>query len=310
MVVRAACPACGSKRFKRNGHLKPGQQNHQCKACGRQCVLHANNRVIGDEQRTLVERLLCEKISLHGICRAVGVSIRWLMGFMAARFAALPDHLHVRPVVVPRDVILGRLEVEADEMWSFVAKKANKQWVWIAMDKQTQQIIAFHVGDRSHESAKQLWANLPAVYREQATFYTDQYAVYTGIIPVAQHKAITKHARKTNHIERFNNTMRQRVSRLVRDTLAFSKKLANHIPTVSLGVTYAVVYTCGRDDGRIAPTHCALIDGRLGGRWSRYQVCRTPPAEARSARSGLAAGSRRVSTAALGGFLRSRTTQR
>jgi len=154
------------------------------------------------------------------------------MGFMAARFAALPDHLYVRPVVVPRDVILGRLEVEADEMWSFVTKKANKQWVWIAMDKQTRQIIAFHVGDRSHESAKQLWANLPAVYREQATFYTDQYAVYTGIIPAAQHKAITKHARKTNHIERFNNTMRQRVSRLVRDTLAFSKTLANHIGAI------------------------------------------------------------------------------
>jgi insertion element IS1 protein InsB len=114
----------------------------------------------------------------------------------------------------------------------FVTKKANKQWVWIAMDKQTRQIIAFHVGDRSHASAKQLWANLPAVYREQATFYTDQYAVYTGVIPAAQHKAITKHARKTNHIERFNNTLRQRVSRLVRDTLAFSKKLANHIGAI------------------------------------------------------------------------------
>jgi IS1 family transposase len=61
-------------------------------------------------------------------------------------------------------------------------KKANKQWVWIAMDKQIRQIIVFHVGDRSHESAQQLWANLPAVYREQATFYTNQYAVYTGII--------------------------------------------------------------------------------------------------------------------------------
>src|SRR6266853_1265204 len=30
-------------------------------------------------------------------------------------------------------------------------------------------------------------------------------------------------------------------------------------PTVSLGVTYAVVYTYGRDDGRSAPTHCAII---------------------------------------------------
>ena len=180
MVVREAYPACGSERFKRNGHMHTGQQNYQCKGCGRQFVLQADNRVIGEEQRALVERLLREKISLHGICRAVGVSIRWLMGFMVARFAALPDHLHVLPVAAPREVLIGRLKVEADEMWSFVATKANKQWVWIAMDKQTRQIIAFHVGDRSHESAKQLWANLPAVYRAQATFYTDQYAVYTG----------------------------------------------------------------------------------------------------------------------------------
>ena len=44
--------------------------------------------MISEEQRTLVERLLCEKIFPPGICRAVGVSIRWLMGFIVARFAA------------------------------------------------------------------------------------------------------------------------------------------------------------------------------------------------------------------------------
>jgi IS1 family transposase len=70
--------------------------------------------------------------------------------------------------------MLSRLEAEADEMWSFVQKKANKQWIWIAMDATTRQIIAFHVGDRSRESAKALWANIPAVYHEQATFHTDQ----------------------------------------------------------------------------------------------------------------------------------------
>ena len=80
------------------------------------------------------------------------------------------------------------------------------------MDKQIRQIIAFHVGDHSNKSAPQLWANLPAVYREQATCYTNPYAVYTGVMPAVQHKAITEHARKTNHVERFNNTMRQRVS--------------------------------------------------------------------------------------------------
>jgi len=97
------------------------------------------------------------------------------------------------------------------------------------MDATTRQVIAFHVGDRSGQSAKTLWEKIPTVYQEQATFYTDQYAVYTGIIPSAQHRAISKLARKTNQVERFNCTLRQWVSRLVRATLSFSKNLANHI---------------------------------------------------------------------------------
>ena len=68
---------------------------------------------------------------------------------------------------------MGCLGVEADEVCSFVKQRANKQWVWIAMDKQTRQIIAFHIGDRSRDSAKQWWANLPGADRTQATFYTD-----------------------------------------------------------------------------------------------------------------------------------------
>jgi insertion element IS1 protein InsB len=86
---------------------------------------------------------------------------------------------------------------------------------------------------------KKLWANLPAVYREQATFYTDQSEVYKGVISAAQHKTITKKSRKTNHLERFNHTLRQRVSRLVRDTLACSKKLAKHIGAI----TYVICHT-------------------------------------------------------------------
>jgi insertion element IS1 protein InsB len=92
--------------------------------------------------------------------------------------------------------------------------------------------------DRSRDSAKELWANIPEVYREQATFHTDQYEAYTGVIPAERHSAITKKARKTNHIERFNNTLRQRVSRLVRETLSFSKKLANHIGAIKHFIRY------------------------------------------------------------------------
>jgi insertion element IS1 protein InsB len=106
------------------------------------------------------------------------------------------------------------------------------------MDAKTRQIIALHVGDRSHTSAEQLWAKIPPAYRQHATFYTDQYIVYEKGIPAAQHKAISKLARKTNHIERFNNTLRQRVARLVRDALSFSKTLANHIGAIKLCICH------------------------------------------------------------------------
>jgi insertion element IS1 protein InsB len=132
-----------------------------------------------------------------------GLSTSW-----GTCFEAAPEHLHVQLPHRPGDVIMRRVEAEADEMCSFVKQKANKQWLWLAMDGSSRQIIAFHVGNRSRDSAKQLWANLSAVYREQAIFYTDQYEVYKGVIPAARHKAITKKARKTNHLERFNNTLR------------------------------------------------------------------------------------------------------
>ena len=68
-------------------------------------------------------------------------------------------------------------------MWNFVGSKENKQWIWIAMDTKSRQIIAFHVGDRSQESAKKLWELIPEDYREKATFYTDDWQAYKGLIP-------------------------------------------------------------------------------------------------------------------------------
>ena len=162
----------------------------------------------------------------------------WLLHFMVECFASCPDHLHVRLPAHPDKVLMYKLEAEADEMWSYVQKKANKQWMWLAMDAKSRQIIAFHIGDRSRTSAKALWAIIPEVYQDYATFRTDQYDVYKGVIPTERHKAITKKARKTNHIERFNNTLRQRLSRLVRATLSFSKKVEHHIGSIKFFICH------------------------------------------------------------------------
>jgi insertion element IS1 protein InsB len=108
----------------------------------------------------------------------------------------------------------------------WVARKTSS---WIAMDAKSRQIIAFHVGDRSQESAKKLWELIPEDYREKATFYTDEWHSYNGVIPEERHHVVKG---KSNHIERFNCTIRQRISRLVRKALSFSKKLSNHIGAI------------------------------------------------------------------------------
>jgi len=133
MIIRDICPQCQSPKYKKNGHIHNGKQNYQCKNCGRKFVDCFEQDLVSDDTRALIECLLVERISLRGICRAMGVTLKWLLGFLEECFEALPDHLHAQPVICKHNVMIQCLEVEADEMASFVQKKANKQWIWISL---------------------------------------------------------------------------------------------------------------------------------------------------------------------------------
>ena len=231
-MIRNACPRCEETDYKKNGKTHQGKQNYRCRRCGREFIRAVDREPVSPEQQVLVKKLLLERISLRGICRVVGVSLDWLLTFLVSLYGEVPDHLNVSLEHTDNHIIIQRLEVEADELLSFVSNKKNKQWLWLAMDVKTKQVIAFSVGDRSKRSARKLWKAIPNVYKQNAIFYTDQYEGYPGIIPAIQHRAIAKHFRRTNHIERLNCTLRQRISRLVRATLSFSKKLSNHIGAI------------------------------------------------------------------------------
>jgi IS1 family transposase len=70
------------------------------------------------------------------------------------------------------------------------------------------------------------------VYRQCAQVCTDYWEAYVTVIPSKRHVAVGKDSGLTSYIERLNNTLRQRISRLVRKTLSFSKKLENHIGAI------------------------------------------------------------------------------
>jgi insertion element IS1 protein InsB len=126
----------------------------------------------------------------------------------------------------------GQLTLELDEMWSFVKNKRNKQWLWIALDQKTREIVGLSIRDRSKKSASELWQSLPPVYRQCAACYTDFWESYSEMLPFKRHRPVGKESGKTSHIERLNNTLGQQISRLVRKTLSFSKKLQNHIGAI------------------------------------------------------------------------------
>ena len=170
------CPICGLGRCKKNGHIHNGKQNHLCKDCGRQFVIDKTQKLIPEPVRCLIRKALLERNSLRGICRIFSVSLTWLLSYITELYGNLPDDLNFKVGGGgSKTVALYTLQVEADEMWSFVGNKDNKQWIWIALDVGTRQVIAFHVGQRDRDAARQLWQKIPSCYREKARFYTDLY---------------------------------------------------------------------------------------------------------------------------------------
>ena len=122
--------------------------------------------------------------------------------------------------------------LECDELWSFVGNKRTQTWVWLALDRDTREIVGVAIGARDRKTARVLWASLPGVYRQCAICYSDFWEAYRTVLPSKRHRAVGKDSGQTNHVERVNNTLRQRIGRLVRKTLAFSKKLDNHIGAI------------------------------------------------------------------------------
>jgi transposase-like protein len=69
-----SCPRCGLSHTKKKGHTHYRKQNYRCLGCGRQFV--RDSQRVSDGTSALDQRLLLERLSLRGICRVTGLSLR------------------------------------------------------------------------------------------------------------------------------------------------------------------------------------------------------------------------------------------
>ncbi|MDQ7029189.1 MAG: IS1 family transposase [Ardenticatenia bacterium] len=160
-------------------------------------------------------------MSMRGVERVFQVPRQRLAIWLQEEAETLPDLETTLAEPAEEDAL------ELDELWSFVQKKDNKRWIWIALLRSTRQIVAYAIGDRSEASCRRLWERIPARYRRLQTF-SDFWEAYQKVVPPEQHQAVGKETGQTAHVERWNNTLRQRVGRFVRTTLSFSKSETFH----------------------------------------------------------------------------------
>jgi IS1 family transposase len=230
------CPRCLSTNVKKYGlNFNGKKQQYKCKDCKYKFVDKGQDWFICPHKQELSQMLLAERISLRGICRVVDISLTWPLEFIKQLYRQLPDDLNCRiPIKQLKQgdrFYIKRFDNEADELWSFVKKRDNVYCIWLVIHRATRQVMAFHLGDRSRKSAQALWEKLSPAVRKYGQFHTDDWQSYKTLIPQRQH-LYCKQKQYTNHVERFNCTLRQRCSRLVRETLSFSKTLDNHIGAI------------------------------------------------------------------------------
>ena len=140
------------------------------------------------------------------------------------------------------------LEIQADEVWTYVWKKQGHltplehgnanigdQYLFLGLDPRSKVIAAHAIGKRTAETATIFLEQLRARVPGKMVLCTDAYVEYSPAVDGVFGSSICfepNHA--TYHVERTNSTLRQQVRRFTRQTLAFSKKLRNLKAAIAL----------------------------------------------------------------------------
>ena len=123
------------------------------------------------------------------------------------------------------------LTSELDELWSYVARKANPRWLWHAIDHRTGKVLAYVFGRRKDEVFLKLKELLEPFGITK--YYTDGWGAYERHINAEQHQVGKENTQK---IESKHINLRTRIKRLVRRTLCFSKTERMHDLVIGLFV--------------------------------------------------------------------------
>src|SRR5258708_7577809 len=202
-----------------------GKQRYRCHACGRQSRENPTPHASPESRREEILHAYQERSSLRGLTRTFGVS-RTTVSSWIKKSSSTSSFVY-KPWSSPTQQIpllrcwnwtnCGRLYSKKHTTSGFGLPCAARRGRWLL----TRWVIGVKkpvcaCGRLFHQLAR------------QGHCFTDFWATSAAVIPEEQHTAVGKETGETAHVERWNNTLRQRLARFVRMTLSFSKSVVMH----------------------------------------------------------------------------------
>ena len=201
------CKFCNGKCVK-DGHQKNGIQRYECKDCHRKQQASYAYNAYDPSLNKSITTVIKEGVGIRSIARILEISITTL----TKRILSISSS-----IITPH--IIADAVYEVDEIKTFVGRKTDHIWVTYALNRDDKSVSCFSVGPRTNETLRKVTDKLSNAKR----VYTDKLRQYRTLLSPAIHKTTN---RGTNHIERYNLTIRTHIKRLNRRTICYSRAIS------------------------------------------------------------------------------------
>ena len=207
--VSKDCYYCNNSTIK-YGYTKGGNQRRKCQTCKRTQVTTYHYKAYHRNTDKSIILLTKEGLGIRSIARVLQISSTTLL----KRLLQIAD-------TIPRPAIPKHKIYEVDELCTYIKKKSRQIWVVYALDRTTKAVVSFTVGTRTSATLNTVTKTL--LYAKAKAIHTDRLKQYATLIPSNIHH---KKQFGTNHIERYNLSLRTHLKRLTRRSICFSKSKA------------------------------------------------------------------------------------
>jgi len=226
------CPYCQHSVNKR-GFSSKGVQRYYCKHCRQTFQTQYSYNACKPGMK---DRILDQAMNGGGI-RDIWRTLKVSTGTILATLKGINDQLvQVNEAVLETMQSGGsghEVEIvcasELDEQWSYIQNKDDQRWLWHAIERGTNTVLAYVFGPRTDDVCRQRYDLLKPF--QVTRYYTDGWGAYQRILPADKH-VVSK--RETQRIERKHLNFRTRLKRLARKTICFSKSAELHDTVIGL----------------------------------------------------------------------------